>query len=331
MKIVVDAMGSDNHPEPDVTGAVMAAREFGDTIILVGDQNKIQPILKSQDTTGLNIEVIHASQAVTMEDKPSQVVKTKPDSSMHVGMRLVKEGQADAFVTAGNTGGALGIAMLRQVGLGRIAGVKRPALGVIFPTRERPLLIDNGANADCKPEYLLQFAIMGSLYLERVLDKENPRVALLSNGEEEGKGNTLIKETIPLLQASGLNYVGNIEPKEFMAGAADIGVTDGFTGNLIIKTAEAVAGYMSNLIRDEMMANPLTMIGGLLARPAFKRVRASLDPDEVGGAPLLGVNGPVIVAHGRSNAYAIKQAVGQARRMVEKDVVAAIAAGLARP
>lgn len=331
MKIVVDAMGSDNHPEPDVTGAVMAAREFGDTLILVGDQNKIQPILKSQDTTGLNIEVVHASQAVTMEDKPSQVVKTKPDSSMHVGMRLVKEGHADAFVTAGNTGGALGIAMLRQVGLGRIAGVKRPALGVIFPTKERPLLIDNGANADCKPEYLLQFAIMGSLYLERVLDKENPRVALLSNGEEEGKGNTLIKETIPLLQASGLNYVGNIEPKEFMAGAADIGVTDGFTGNLIIKTAEAVAGYMSNLIRDEMMANPLTMIGGLLARPAFKRVRASLDPDEVGGAPLLGVNGPVIVAHGRSNAYAIKQAVGQARRMVEKDVVATIAAGLARP
>ncbi|GAB4282123.1 MAG: phosphate acyltransferase PlsX [Candidatus Promineifilaceae bacterium] len=331
MKIVVDAMGSDNHPEPDVTGAVMAAREFGDTIILVGDQNKIQPILKAQDTSGLNIEIVHASQAVTMEDKPSQVVKTKPDSSMHVGMRLVKEGHADAFVTAGNTGGALGIAMLRQVGLGRIAGVKRPALGVIFPTRERPLLIDNGANADCKPEYLLQFAIMGSLYLERVLDKENPRVALLSNGEEEGKGNTLIKETIPLLQASGLNYVGNIEPKEFMAGTADIGVTDGFTGNLIIKTAEAVAGYMSNLIRDEMMATPLTMIGGLLARAAFKRVRASLDPDEVGGAPLLGVNGPVIVAHGRSNAYAIKQAVGQARRMVEKDVVAAIAAGLTRP
>ncbi len=331
MKIVVDAMGSDNHPEPDVVGAVMAAREFGDTIILVGDQNKIQPILKAQDTAGLNIEIVHASQAVTMEDKPSQVVKTKPDSSMHVGMRLVKEGHADAFVTAGNTGGALGIAMLRQVGLGRIAGVKRPALGVIFPTKERPLLIDNGANADCKPEYLLQFAIMGSLYLARVLDKENPRVALLSNGEEEGKGNTLIKETIPLLQASGLNYVGNIEPKEFMAGAADIGVTDGFTGNLIIKTAEAVAGYMSNLIRDEMMATPLTMIGGLLARPAFKRVRASLDPDEVGGAPLLGVNGPVIVAHGRSNAYAIKQAVGQARRMVEKDVIAAIAAGLARP
>lgn len=330
MRIVVDAMGSDDHPTPDVTGAVMAAREFGETLILVGDETRICAELDKLHTADLAIEVVHASQAVTMTDKPSKVVKAKPDSSMHVGMRLVREGRADAFVTAGNTGGALGIAMLRQAGLGRIPGVKRPALGVVFPTRERPLLIDNGANADCKPEYLLQFAIMGSLYLERVLHIENPRVALLSNGEEEGKGNILIQESIPLLRGSGLNYVGNIEPKEFMAGAADVGVTDGFTGNLIIKTAEAVASYMSNLMRDEMMAGPLTAIGGLLARPAFRRVRASLDPDEVGGAPLLGVNGPVIVAHGRSNAYAIKQAVRQARRMVENDVVAAIAAGLAR-
>lgn len=330
MRIVVDAMGSDEFPAPDVAGSVLAAREFGDTLIIVGDEAAIRAELAKHDTAGLSLEVVHASQAVTMTDKPSQVVKGKPDSSMHVGMGLVRAGQADAFVTAGNTGGALGIAMLRQVGLGRIAGVKRPALGVIFPTKERPLLIDNGANADCKPEYLLQFALMGSLYLERVLELESPRVALLSNGEEEGKGNQLIKDSIPLLQASGLNYVGNIEPKQFMAGAADIGVTDGFTGNLIIKTAEAVAGYMSNLIRDEMMTNPLTVIGGLLARPAFRKVRAALDSDEVGGAPLLGVNGAVIVAHGRSNAYAIKQAVGQARRMVMKDVVAAIAAGLAK-
>ena len=328
MRIVVDAMGSDEHPAPDVAGAVMAAREFGDTMLLVGDRAGIERELARHDTAVLAIEIHHASQKISMTDKPSKIVKGKPDSSMHVGLNLVKTGQADAFITAGNTGGALAVAMLRQVGLGRIPGVKRPALGVIFPIEARPLLIDNGANADCKPEYLLQFGLMGSLYVERMLDIPNPRVALISNGEEEGKGNSLIKETIPLLQASGLNYVGNIEPKEFMQGGADVGVTDGFTGNIIIKTAEAIASYMNNMIRREIKASPLTTLGGLLARPAFKRVGRRLNPNEVGGAPLLGVNGVVIVAHGRSNAYAMKQAIGQARRIVEKEVVAAIKTGM---
>ena len=328
MRIVVDAMGSDNHPEPDIAGAVMAAREFSDTIILVGDKVVIETALAKHDTVGLSLEIQHASQAISMTDKPADVVKRKRDSSIHVGMRLVKQGKADAFVTAGNTGGVLGVAMLRQVGLGRIAGIKRPALGVIFPIKERPLLIDNGANADCKPDYLLQFGLMGSLYVERVLGIKNPRVALISNGEEEGKGNTLIKESIPLLATSGLNYIGNIEPKEFINGAAEVGVTDGFTGNLMMKTAESIASYMSGLIRDELMSNPLTALGGLLARPAFGRVRARLSPEEVGGAPLLGVNGVVIIGHGRSNDYAIKQAIGQARRLVENGVVQAIVAGL---
>lgn len=329
MRIVVDAMGSDDHPKPDVTGAIMAAREFGETIILVGDKAAIEAELANQNTTNLPLEIVHASQAITMEDKPSKVVKSKRQSSIHVGLALVKDGQADAFVSAGNTGGILGVAMLRQVGLGRIPGIKRPALGVVFPIKQRPMLIDNGANADCRPEYLLQFGLMGSLFMERVFDIEKPRIGLISNGEEEGKGNSLIKETIPLLATSGLNYVGNIEPKEFMAGAADVAVTDGFTGNLIMKTAESIASYMSNIIREELMANPLTILGGLLARSAFKRVRATLNADEVGGAPLLGVNGVVIIAHGRSNAYAIKQAVGQARRAVEKQVVEAIATGIA--
>jgi len=329
MRIAVDAMGSDNHPEPDVAGSVMAAREFGGAIILVGDQPQIEAELAKLDTAGLSLEIVHASQKVTMTDKPSLVVKGKPDSSMRVGVGLVRDGRAHAFVTAGNTGGALGIAMLRRVGLGRIPGVKRPALGVIFPTAERPLIIDNGANADCKPEYLLQFGVMGSLYIERMLGVANPRVALISNGEEEGKGNALIKETIPLLRASGLNYIGNIEPKEFVMGAAHVGVTDGFTGNIIIKTAEAIASYMSNLIKREIKASPVTAVGGLLAKSAFKRVGSHLDPDEVGGAPLLGVNGVVIVAHGRSNAYAIKQAIGQARRIVAQKVVEAITAGIA--
>lgn len=321
-------MGSDDHPTPDVVGAITAAREFGCTVILVGDETVIRQELAGQETAGLALEVEHTAQAITMEDKPSRVVREKPHSSMHVGMALVKEGHADAFVTAGNTGAALGVAMLRGVGLGRIAGVKRPALGVIFPTKERPLLIDNGANADCKPEYLLQFGIMGSLYVARMLGIHTPRVALISNGEEEGKGNTLIKESIPLLASNGLNYVGNIEPKEFMQGVADVGVTDGFTGNIMIKTAEAVAGAMSNLIREEIKRSPVTAVGGLLARSAFARVRKQLDPDEVGGAPLLGVNGVVIVAHGRSNAYAIKQAIGQALRVAERGVVAAIEEGI---
>lgn len=321
-------MGSDTHPGPDVAGAVMAARELGETLILVGDGRQIEAELAQLDTAGLSLEVVHAGEVIEMEDSPSAAGREKRDSSMHVGMGLVRDGAADAFVTAGNTGGALAVATLRQLGLGRLPGVKRPALGVIFPTKGHPLLIDNGANADCKPEYLLQFGIMGSLYVERMLDANNPRVALISNGEEEGKGNMLIKEAIPLLEQSGLNYVGNVEPKEFIRGAADIGVTDGFTGNIMMKTAEAVAAYMSDNIRDSLMANPLTMIGGLLARPAFRRVRQELNPDEVGGAPLLGVNGVVIIAHGRSNAYAIKQAVGQARRIVQRGVVEAIAQGI---
>lgn len=329
MRIVVDAMGSDDHPAPDVAGAVDAARQFGDTIILVGDEAQIKAELAKQNSSGLSLEVVHASEAISMEDKPSKIVKSKPNSSMHVGMALVKDGQADAFVSAGNTGAILAVAMLRQVGLGRIPGIKRPAMGVIFPTKTHPLLIDNGANTDCRPDYLLQFGMMGSLYVERVLKINNPRVALISNGEEEGKGNSLIKETIPLLEASGLNYIGNIEPKEFMQGAAEVGVVDGFTGNLMMKTAESIAKYMFNTIREELYADFISKLGGALAKPALKRAGAHLNPDEVGGAPLLGVNGVVIIAHGRSNAYAIKQAIGQARRVVENQVVEAITTGIA--
>jgi glycerol-3-phosphate acyltransferase PlsX len=329
MRIAVDVMGSDNYPEPDITGAVMAAREFGDTIVLVGDRACIEAELAKQNTADLSLEILHATEVVEMTDKPADVIKGKPNSSIHVGMSLVRDGQADAFVTAGNTGAVLGIAMLRQVGLGRIPGVKRPALGVVFPTKERPFLIDNGANTDCKPEYLLQFGLMGSLYVERLLEIERPRVGLISTGEEEGKGSTLIKEASPLLANSGLNYVGNIEPKEFMQGAVEVGVADGFTGNVLMKTAEATAKYMSDAIRTGAKKNPLFMLGGLLMRPVFKDIRAQLDPNEVGGALLLGVNGVVVIGHGRSNAYAIKQAIGQARRIVQKDVVGAIREGVA--
>ncbi len=328
MRIVVDAMGSDNHPQPDVVGAVEAAREFGDTLILTGDEKQINAILSQQDTAGLDIQVRHASQAIGMTDKPSDVLKSKPDSSVHVGLKLVKAGEADAFVSMGNTGAILGVAMLRQLGLGRIRGVKRPSIGVIFPIKEKPFLIDNGTNAECKPEYLLQFGIMGSLYVERMRGIKNPRVGLISNGEEEGKGTALIREAMPLLANSGLNYIGNVEPKEFMFGGVDVAVCDGFTGNILMKTAEAIAKYMSNELREQIQSGPITAVGGLLAKPAFTRVRKQLDPEEIGGAPLLGVNGPVIIGHGRSSAYAVKQAVGQARQMVENGVVEAITTGL---
>lgn len=328
MKIAVDAMGSDHYPTPDVAGAVMAAHETKDTVILVGQEEVIKAEMAEHDVQGLPLEVVHAEQIIRMTDKPSRVVREKRDSSMHVGMNLVKNGEADAFVTAGNTGVALGVAMLRGVGLGRIPGIKRPALGVIFPTRERPLLIDNGANAECKAEYLLQFGLMGSLYVERTLGIDRPRVALISNGEEEGKGNALIQEASVLLADSSLNYIGNIEPKEFMQGAAEVAVTDGFTGNIMMKTAESVASYMSAMIREYIKSSPLTAVGGLLARPAFDRVKSHLDPDEVGGAPLLGVAGVVIIGHGRSSALAIKHAIDQARRVAENDVVEAIASGI---
>jgi glycerol-3-phosphate acyltransferase PlsX len=308
----------------------MAARELGDAIILVGDRPRVEAALAAQDTSGLKIEVRHAEEAIGMKDSPSAAARDKRQSSMHVGLGLLRAGEVEAFVSAGNTGAILAVATLRQTGVGRIPGVLRPAMGVIFPIESKPLLIDNGANADAKPEYLLQFGLMGSVYVERMLGIDRPRVALISNGEEEGKGNLLIKETIPLMEAGGLNYVGNIEPKEFVRGAADVAVTDGFTGNIMMKTAEAVAAYMSDTIRKYIMAGTLTKIGGALARPAFQRVRDQLNPDEVGGAPLLGVNGVVIIAHGRSNAYAMRQAIGQARRVAERGIVAAIAERLGR-
>jgi glycerol-3-phosphate acyltransferase PlsX len=244
-----------------------------------------------------------------------------------VGMNLVREGGAEAYVTAGNTGGVLAVATLYT--LRRIRGVKRPALSSILPLPAGHFVtLDIGANADCKPEYLLQFAVMGDIYARAVLGCDRPRVALLSNGEEPGKGNALIKETTKLLADSGLNFIGNVEPKEAATCQADVVVSDGFTGNIFIKTTEATAKMLTDLIREEIKAGPLTTLGGLLAKPAFRRMARRVDPFEVGGGALLGVNGVVIVGHGRSNARAIKNAIGQARKAVQGNVVEAIRRGL---
>jgi glycerol-3-phosphate acyltransferase PlsX len=320
-------MGTDGYPAPDVEGAVLAAREWGDEITLVGDQARVQAELEKHDKAGLKLELAHASQVIEMTDKPAETARTKKDSSMRVGMNLVRDGHADAFVSAGNTGGLLAVATLHSVK--RIRGVKRPAVTAILPLAAgRVTLLDVGANADCRPEHLYQFGVMGSIYTKRVLDVHKPRVALLSNGEEPGKGNALVKETFELFRASNLNFVGNVEGKELIAAEADVVVTDGFTGNIALKTIEAVARMLNELIRDELMSNPLTILGGLLAKPAFRRVARQIDPFEVGGAPLLGVNGVVISAHGRSNAWAMRNAIRQARLAVEGDIVNAIKKGL---
>lgn len=323
MRIAVDAMGTDDHPAPDVAGGVLAAREFGYTVLLVGDEQRIRAELNKQDVRHLSIEVVPAQDVITMTDKPGQVGKSKPQSSMHLGMNLVKDGLADGFVTMGNTGAAHAIATLYT--LRRITGVKRPALSGIYPLGGRHVtMLDLGANADSKAEWLAQFALMGEVYAKNTLNLPAPRVALLSNGEEEGKGNTLIREAAALIQQLPLNYIGNVEPKEIMRGDTDVIVCDGFVGNIFVKTFEASASYMGGLIREEAGRDPLSMLGGILLRPAFRRVRQRSDTFEIGGAPLLGVNGVVIIGHGRSNAGAVKNAINQAALAVQGRVIDAI-------
>ncbi|MCC6804566.1 MAG: phosphate acyltransferase PlsX [Anaerolineae bacterium] len=327
MRIALDAMGSDDFPAPDVAGAVLAAREFGDTILLVGNPAQIEPEMAKHSTAGLKLEIVPASEIVTMDDKPSVVGKAKPDSSMHVGMNLIRDGKADAFVTAGNTGAALSIATLYT--LRRIPGVKRPALSAILRLRgQAVILLDVGANADSKPEWLAQFALMGKIYAKNSLNLENPKVGLLSNGEEEGKGNALVHDASALIAGLPLNFVGNVEPKDLLSGGADVVVSDGFVGNILIKSLEGATSTMGKLIREEIMSSTISKLGGLLARGAFRRVYKQVDPFEVGGAPLLGVNGVVIIGHGRSNDRAIKNAIGQARKAVTGHVIESIEAGL---
>jgi glycerol-3-phosphate acyltransferase PlsX len=325
-------MGSDDHPEPELQAAVEISKRWNETLLLAGPEDLLRPRLEEMGVTGDQVRVVHAPDVLKMTDKPARAARGKAKSSMAVGIQLIKDGEADAFVTAGNTGGALANGLFI---LGRIRGVKRPGLAVTFPVwGGHAITLDVGANADCKPEYLVQFAIMGSIYAQNVLGKKSPRVGLLSNGEEPGKGNSLVKETYPLLDGTGLNFIGNVEPKEVAAGEADVVVMDGFTGNVFIKTSEAVASFMSKMIRDEIMSAPLTKIGGMLARPAFRRVGEVLDPSETGAALLLGIDGLIFVAHGRSDDRALVNSVRLTRQAVERGLMdalrSAIKAGLSK-
>lgn len=325
MRIVLDAMGSDTYPDPEITAAVAAAISFEDKIILVGNQDLLKPKLDVIEGSE-KVELIHAPEVLEMTDKPARSARGKALNSMAVGMDLIKSGEGEVFVTAGNTGGAMANGLFR---LGRIRGVKRPALTGIFPVMNgQCVVLDIGANADCKAEYLTQFALMGSLYAEKIRDIQNPRVGLMSNGEEEGKGNELVKEAYSLLEKSSLNFIGNVESKEIYNGGVDVVVTDGFTGNVFLKTSEAVAKYMISILKEHLTSTVRTTLGAALAKPAFDAIRKVMDPGEIGAVPLLGLDGLVFVAHGRSDAHAMFNAIRAARRAVEADLLEAVRAGI---
>jgi glycerol-3-phosphate acyltransferase PlsX len=312
MRIALDAMGSDEFPRPDVEGAVAAARQYGEEILLIGDERAVLPVLEALRPGSLPIQFIHAPEMLTMQEKGlALALKAKqkdPKTSMAVGVDLVKQGKADAFVTMGNTGAAAAVAFFR---LGMLPGIERPALAPVFPTRQGfCVVLDIGINPDLQPKNLLEFAVMGSLYAEAVRGVKHPRVALLSNGEETGKGNFLVREATPMLKASSLNFIGNAEAKEVYAGNVDVLVTDGFTGNVFLKSSEAVAKMIVDTIKEKIKGGSLPVkIGGLLVKPALSDIKKLLDPSEEGAAPLLGVDGLVFIGHGRSDAVAVKNAV----------------------
>jgi glycerol-3-phosphate acyltransferase PlsX len=330
MKVALDAMGGDNAPAAIVQGAVWAARDLGITVQLVGRPELIEAELAKHNTSSLDLPVIAASEIIEMDEAPVAAAKTKKDSSMVVGLRLVRRNKSDAFVTAGNSGAAMTAALF---GLGRIKGIKRPALGTIFPTDSQYgycFLLDVGANSDVRHDHLHQFALMGHYYAQDVLEIPSPRVGLLSIGEEEKKGSLLIQRVTPLLKESDINFIGNVEGKDIPAGIADVVVTDGFTGNVYIKGAEGVAWIIQKYLEREIKSRPTALLGALLARGAIKAFRTRLDYREFGGGPLLGVNGVVIIAHGRSDPYATRHAIRVAAQAADHNIVAAIAGGLGR-
>ena len=321
MTIILDAMGSDNCPMPEIEGAMLAVQELGVKIILVGKTELITKNLPTNfDYNG--IQIVDATDVIEMTDKPVEASRKKPNNSMAVGLRLLKEGKGQAFVTAGNTGGALfnAITILK-----RMQGIQRPALTTVFPTRKgQCVVLDIGANADCRPDFFVQFGIFGSVFAEKILEIKNPRVAMLSNGEEEGKGNQLIKESKELMKAADFNFIGNVEPKEVFSGGTDVVVCDGFTGNVFLKTSEAIAKMMTDIIKEDIKSGLITSLGGLLVKPAFNRIKTMLDPSQVGAARLLGVNGLVFIGHGRSNSFAIFNGIKAAHQDVERNLLSEI-------
>ncbi len=338
--IALDAMGSDRAPKPEIEGALLAARQYGVRVLLVGPENIVKRELDRHSAAArLPIEIVHASEVITMEDKV-EAIRAKRDSSMRVGLRLVREGQAAGFVTAGNTGAAMATA---KVVLGAVAGVDRPALAAVFPTApgNPAMLLDVGANVDCTPQNLEQFAVMGDIYFRAMfrdrfgdmLGKRpgptGPRVGLLSIGEEETKGNDLTREAFHLLKQLPLNFVGNVEGRDLYNGKVDVIVADGFVGNVALKISEGVANLVRTVLKESLKATITSQVGALLSRSAFIDFKKRLDHTEYGGAPLLGVKGACIITHGSSNANAIKNAVRVAAEFSERGINGSIERGLA--
>jgi phosphate acyltransferase len=309
-KIAVDAMGGDNSPGVEVSGAVAACRNWGCEVILVGDTAKIQAELDTHKTQGLKLDIHHATQVVGMHDSPSDAVRKKKDSSIRVAFDLAKQGIADAVVSAGNSGAIMASGMYV---FGRVKGVERPAIGTSLPNLDdQTMVLDMGANVDCKPSQLYQFGIMGSIYVEHVLGKIRPRVGLLSNGSEEKKGNDLTREAHQLLKESDLNYLGYVEGGDVYNGSVDVVVCDGFVGNVLLKVSEGLAVAIGTMLKHEIESRFLAKMGYCLSRPAFDAFKKRINPAEYGGAPLLGIAGTGIVCHGSSDPVAISIAIRQA-------------------
>jgi phosphate acyltransferase len=318
MTIILDAMGSDDYPEPEILAAV-ELQKIGENVLLVGNQEIIKQHQTKLGLDHVTLQIHDAPDIVEMTDKPVESARKKPNNSMAVGLSLVKEGKAEAFVTAGNTGAAFfnAVTILR-----RLSGISRPALTAIIPVKNRKcVFLDTGANADCRPEFLLEFAVMGSTYAGILFNTSSPKVGLLANGEEAGKGNQLVKDAYPLLQKSGLNFYGNVEPKEVYAGNVDAVVADGFSGNVFIKSSEAVAKLILDTLKTSISSRFLSKMGYLLAKPSFLSLKKMMDPSETGAAILLGVNGLVFIGHGRSDAKALVSAVKLARDTINNKLL----------
>jgi phosphate acyltransferase len=315
--IALDAMGSDRAPKPEIEGAMHAARHYGIHVALVGREPVIRAELaRFPAAASLPLQVIHAGEVIAMEDRAVQAVRAKRDSSLRVGLRLVREGKAAGFVTAGNTGAAMATA---KMVLGGLPGVDRPALAAVIPTviGTAAILLDVGANVDCKPHNLEQFAVMGEIYFRSMSGTRKPRVGLLSIGEEEGKGNDLTREAFPLLKQLPLNFIGNVEGRDLYNGKVDVIVADGFVGNVALKTSEGVANLVRATLKESLKATITRQVGYLLSRSAFADFKKRLDHTEYGGAPLLGVKGVCFITHGSSNANAIKNAIRVAAEFAE--------------
>ena len=318
MRVAVDAMGGDNAPVVEVSGAIAAVREFGIPVILVGDKDKIHHELAKNNCKGLDISVQHASEVVGMHDSPADAIRKKRDSSIRVAFELVKGGSADAVVSAGNSGATMAAGMFV---LKRLADIERPAIAQIFPTpKGDTLVLDVGGNVDCKPLHLVQFAIMGEVYAHLVMGIERPRIGLLSNGEEESKGNDLTRETSALLKKMSIDYAGYVEGRDIFNGTVDVVVCDGFVGNVVLKLSEGLVESVGRMLRDELKRGFFSRMGYILARSAFQNFRKKVDYAEYGGAPLLGINGVGMICHGGSNTKAIKNAIRFAHDYAQKGV-----------